>query len=296
MRVLILGGNGQVGHELQRVYEGRAEVVAFDRGGLDLSHPDAAAARVVDIRPDVILNAAAYTAVDRAETDEATARLINADAVAALAGAARRLGSLIVHYSTDYVFDGTKADPYTEDDAPCPLNAYGRSKLAGEQALAASGADHLCLRTSWVYATRGRNFLLTMLRLADERPSLRVVDDQQGAPTWARTIAEATVSLVSSCLPRERRAALCGLYHLAARGTTTWYGFAHEIMRLRSAGGLPAPHVEPISSDEYVTPARRPANSRLDVGRIERRFGIALPDWRSALSAAFGDLASQRPA
>ena len=272
MKILLTGPTGQVGWELAPRLGALGEVVALDRPALDLADGDAIRARVRDLRPDVIVNAAAYTAVDRAESEPDRANAINATAPGVLAEEAKSLGALLVHYSTDYVFDGTKAVPYTEDDAPNPLSVYGRTKLDGERAIQASGCRHLILRTGWVYASRGHNFLLTMLRLGAERSELRVVDDQRGAPTWARDIAEATVALLAK--PPN------GLFHLTAAGETTWHGCACEIMRL---AGL-TPVVHRIRTAEYPTAARRPASSVLDNARLRAVAGIVMPAWEESLA------------
>jgi dTDP-4-dehydrorhamnose reductase len=288
MRLMVTGAHGQVGFELARSLMPLGEVVALDRHGCDLARPDTLAAVVAGCAPDVIVNAAAYTAVDRAETEEALATTINAAAPAALARAARAAGALLIHYSTDYVFDGTKAGAWHEDDAAAPLNAYGRSKLAGERAIAASGCDHLILRTSWVFAARGANFMRTMLRLGAVRERLAVVADQFGAPTWARNIADATAHIVAGA-QRERaaRAFAPAVLHLASRGETSWHGFAEaifETVRARRPDlALRVGTVEAIASAAYPTPAARPRNSRLDCGRLAQRFGITLPHWRDAL-------------
>ena len=272
MRILLTGPTGQVGWELAPRLAALGEVVALDRSALDLADAGVLRARVRDVRPDVIVNAAAYTAVDRAESEPELALAINGVAPGVLAEEAKRLGALLVHYSTDYVFDGTKEGAYVEDDATNPLSVYGRTKLDGERAIRASGCRHLILRTSWVYASRGHNFLLTMLRLGAERSELRVVDDQRGAPTWARDIAGATVRLLTN--PPE------GLLHLTAAGETTWHGFACEIMRL---AGLTAV-VQRIPAAEYPAVARRPANSVLDNARLRAVAGIVMPPWEESLA------------
>lgn len=274
-RILLTGKNGQVGWELQRTLAPLGEVVAYNRTELDLADRDRLIAVIRDTKPDIIVNAAAYTAVDQAESDTAMAMAINAIAPGILAEEAKRLDALLVHYSTDYVFDGRKDGAYTEDDAPNPLNAYGRSKLVGEQAIAAAGGRHLILRTSWVFGNRGRNFLRTMLRLAAERDELRIVDDQFGAPTWSRMIAEATALALARSAPAQ------GLFHLASRGETSWFGFAERIFALADAS---RPRLTPCTSADYPLPAQRPANSRLDSGRLAREAGLELPDWADALA------------
>ena len=279
MKILLTGPTGQVGWELAPRLGALGEVVALDRPALDLADGDAAIrARVRELRPDVIVNAAAYTAVDRAESEPELASAINGVAPGVLAEEAKRIDALLIHYSTDYVFDGAKAGPYTEEDAPNPLSVYGRTKLEGERAIQASGCRHLILRTSWVYASRGHNFLLTMLRLGAERPELRVVDDQRGAPTWARDIADATVKLLA--------APPTGLFHLTAAGETTWHGFTTEIFRRTAL----TPVVKPIHAAAYPTAARRPANSVLDTAKLRRATGIAIPPWTDRLAACLAEL------
>jgi dTDP-4-dehydrorhamnose reductase len=295
MKLLVTGANGQVGWELARSLMPLGEVVALDRAACDLARPETLAPLVAALAPDVIVNAAAYTAVDRAEREEALATTINAAAAGELARGARQVGALLVHYSTDYVFDGAKAAPYAEDDAVAPLNAYGRSKLAGERAIAASGCDHLILRTTWVYAARGNNFVRTMLRLGAERDVLRVVADQHGAPTWARNIADATAQIVAKAR-REQAAGhfAGGVFNLAARGETSWHGFAEAIFeearRLPCGARLKVSEVAPIAAADYPTPAARPANSRLAPAALQARFDIALPHWRDALRRCLEDL------
>lgn len=269
MKVLLTGRNGQVGTALQARLSGQHEVLALDRKALDLADPDAIRAAVRAAAPQVILNTAAYTAVDRAESEPALAMKVNATAPGVLAEEAKRLGALLVHYSTDYVFDGEKVGAYVEEDRPHPLSAYGESKLAGERATVASGCRHLVLRTSWVYAARGKNFFLTILRAAKEKPELRVVNDQFGAPTSADAIADATLRLLGGEAE--------GLFHMTCAGRTTWHGFAEEIVR---AAGLQTP-VRPIGSEDYVTAARRPRNSLLDNTKLEKALGNALPEWRA---------------
>ncbi len=293
--ILVTGRHGQVGWELARTLLPLGQVVAWGRAEADLADTDALRAAVARLRPDVIVNAAAYTAVDRAETEPELAGRINGLAPGILAEEARRTGALLVHYSTDYVFDGTKEGPYEEDDHPAPLNAYGRSKLAGEQAIRAAQADHLILRTSWVYAARGANFLRTILRLAAERDELRVVADQVGAPTWARFIAEATAHVVACALEERRRGAFAsGTYHLACAGETSWHGFAAALLReaaaLPGAPALRARRVTPITTAEYPLPAPRPGNSRLATARLQVRFGVTMPAWETGLRLCLEEL------
>lgn len=295
MRILVTGAAGQVGWELARSLMPLGQVVALDRAACDLVRPDTLAAVVDRVAPAVIVNAAAYTAVDRAEDEEALATTINGEAVGALAQAARRRGALFIHYSTDYVFDGGGESPLTEDTPVCPLNAYGRSKLAGEAAAQASGADALILRTTWVYAARGKNFLRTMLRLAAEREELRVVADQFGAPTWARNIADATAQIIPLALAEQREGRFqSAILNLTNAGETSWHGFAAALIdgarRLQPEGKLKVARVLPIGSEAYPLPARRPANSRLDGAALARRYGIALPPWQEAMARCLEEL------
>lgn len=274
MRILVTGRNGQVGWELARVLAPFGDVTALDRAGLDLARPDSIRAVVRSLRPDIIINAAAYTSVDRAESETEMAQAINARGPAILAEEAKQGGALLVHYSTDYVFDGDKANPYVEEDEPGPLSVYGRTKLEGELAIQSVACRHLILRTAWVYAARGKNFLLTILRLASEHPELRVVDDQFGAPTSAPTIAAATATIISAI---SQRADLpSGIFHLTASGRTTWCGFANLIVE---RSGPPFPAVHPIPACEYPTPARRPRNSCLDNTKLANAFGVRMGDW-----------------
>lgn len=281
-RILLIGKNGQVGWELQRTLATLGEIRAFGSAELDLADAGALRDAVAARRPDIIVNAAAYTAVDKAESEPELTRAVNAAAPGILAEEAARMGALLVHYSTDYVFDGAKDGPYTEDDAPAPLGVYGATKLAGEQAIRAAGCRHLIFRTSWVYGGRGKNFLLTMLRLAKEREELKVVDDQYGAPTWSRSIAEASAQALAalSCHPAPET--LFGTYHLTCAGRTTWHGFTRAIL---DTAPLPRqPRLEPIPTSAYPLPAKRPANSVLSNAKLAAAFGLALPDWRQALT------------
>ena len=288
--ILLLGTNGQVGWELQRALAPLGDVVALDRQGQDglcgdLNDPAALAATVRALRPAAIVNAAAHTAVDRAESEPELAQRLNAEAPAALAQAAAEVGALLVHYSTDYVFDGSGDTPWREGDATGPLSVYGASKLAGEDAIRASGCRHLILRTSWVYAARGGNFARTMLRLAAERERLTIVDDQWGAPTGAELIADVTAHTLRQCLARPEDG---GTYHLAAAGYTTWFSYAnHVFAQYRSAQAAPelvVKDVTPVTSDAFPTPARRPHNSRLGTARLQAVFGLTLPPWQQGVA------------
>ena len=289
MKILLIGCNGQLGRELRRSLACLGEVVAVDSDQLDLANSRAVRDAVRAMKPTAIVNAAAYTAVDKAEAEPALAEAVNAAAPGLLAEEARRLGALLIHYSTDYVFDGTKQTPYTEDDIPAPLAAYGRSKLAGEQAVSAAGGRHLIFRTSWVFGLHGANFMKTMLRLGRERGEsrapLRVVGDQVGAPTWTRHLADV------AALTLARREIPSGLYHLANAGETSWYGYAEAIFAEALRAGLmeQVPTVHRITSADYPLPAARPANSRLDCSRFRRDFGLALPDWRTGLIDCLAD-------
>jgi len=278
LRILLTGCKGQVGSALAQVLAPLGELSAFDRQGLDLLDAASIGSTIARARPEVIINAAAYTAVDRAESESELAFAVNSRAVGELAREARAIDALLIHFSTDYVFDGEKPAPYVESDAPNPLNAYGRSKLAGERAVAASGCRHLILRTSWVYGPTGRNFLHAILAAAQAKPELRVVDDQHGAPTSGAAIAAAVAQILSRGDLREQAA---GVYHVSAAGATTWHGFATAILKAR---GLQTPVVA-IRSDEYPAAARRPRNSLLDNSKIAAAFGVALPDWRQSLAA-----------
>jgi dTDP-4-dehydrorhamnose reductase len=271
VRILLTGRSGQVGWELERALAGLGRVIATDRGSLDLADPSAIRKVVRDLRPDIVVNAAAYTAVDKAETDLEKALKVNSEGPGIVAEEVKRLGATLVHYSTDYIFDGEKAAPYVEEDEPAPLNAYGRTKLEGERAVVVSGCRHLLLRTSWVYAPRGRNFFLTIARKASAGEPLRVVDDQHGVPSEARFIAETTARLLAQGAE--------GTFHVVPAGATTWHGFACAIV----AGlGSEVP-VEAISSREFPSPVRRPARSVLDNRKLAGRLGGALPSWQSLL-------------
>jgi dTDP-4-dehydrorhamnose reductase len=292
-RLLIIGGSGQLGLELQRSFAGTNPMVAVDREVVDLTVPDSIRAIVASVKPDVILNAAAYTAVDRAESQPEIAAAVNARAPRILAEEAQKAGALLVHYSTDYVFDGTKEGPWTEEDAPAPLNEYGKTKLAGEAAIRQAGGRYLIFRTSWVYGPHGKNFLLTMLRLARERDQLSVVDDQFGAPTTSLELARATRQIVDGVLARQFGSAegWAGLYHMTCSGETTWCGFTRAIFA--RAGALlegRKPEVEAIPTSAYPTPARRPRNSVLSNARLKAIFGVELASWEQALDTVVARL------
>ncbi len=285
-RILIVGANGQLGQELVQSFTGSTEIIAVGRDTVDLTRPDQVRDMIQKTAPDVILNAAAYTAVDRAESEREVAMAINAHAPGIMAEEAQRINALLVHYSTDYVFDGSKAGPWLETDKPDPLNAYGLSKLAGEQAIQQAGGKHLILRTSWVYGPYGNNFFLTMLHLGSERESLKIVDDQVGAPTSSIELAIATQKLVSGVLSHEFGDASrwAGLYHMTCAGAVTWRGFAEAIFtRTRSLRDGRAPVVHPIPTSEYPTPARRPHNSVLSNEKLQATFGVTLAPWETAL-------------
>jgi len=289
-RILLVGKDGQVGTELQRTLAPLGPITAVDRDTCDLTRPEQVRATVRAAAPQVIVNVAAHTAVDQAESEPELAFALNADGPALLAEEAKRCGAALIHYSTDYVFDGRKREPYIESDAVNPLGVYGRSKLAGEQAVAAAGVPHLILRTSWVYGLHGRNFLLTMMRLAREKPELRVVADQYGVPNWAAALATATAEIVRKAAasgdPVRALGERGGVYHLTCSGKTSWHGFAAAIIeRLHARGEVPRVPVVPITTAEFPTPAQRPANSVLDGGALARDWGVLLSDWESALDA-----------
>ncbi len=303
VRLLITGANGQVGWHLQRTLAPMGEVLPIDIGEVDLTDLNAVSRTVRDFAPDIVVNAAAYTAVDKAESEPELARTINVAAPGKIAEECARTGALLVHYSTDYVYDGNKPTPYEENDATGPLSVYGQTKLEGDQAIMASGSAHIILRTTWVYDIRGKNFLRTALRLAREKEELRMVGDQFGAPTWARGLAESTTILLARLLERKRatRSWQSGLFHLTASGQTSWAGFAQAILEDYEdllawpaetgefGGPLKAKRVVAITTEQYQTPARRPHNSVLSNAKIQTAFGIALPDWRAQLRLAMQD-------
>jgi dTDP-4-dehydrorhamnose reductase len=289
MKILLLGKNGQLGWELQRSLAPLGELVALDRHNTDfcgdLTNLQGLASTVQAVRPDIIVNAAAHTAVDKAESEPELARLINASAPGVLAQQAQKLGAWLVHYSTDYVFDGSGSRPWQESDTPAPLSVYGQSKLEGEQLIAAHCSKHLIFRTSWVYAARGGNFAKTMLRLAQERERLTVIDDQWGAPTGAELLADVTAHAIRQVLQRPEDAdRYCGMYHLVASGETTWHGYAKHVLaqaqRVQAAIKIIANDVAPVPTSAFPTPARRPHNSRLNTAKLQATFGLTLPPWQ----------------
>lgn len=322
-RILVAGKNGQIGWELLRTLMTLGEVVAVDRTAMDLADADSIRHTIREIKPNIIVNGAAYTAVEKAESEPELAMAINGVAPGIMAEEAKRLRALIIHYSTDYVFDGTKKEPYTEDDKPNPLNVYGKSKLAGEQAIRQVEASHLIFRTSWIYATRGKNFLLTILRLAKERSELRIVGDQTGVPTWSRVVAEVTAQVVAqlyrpfvdrtsdshyglkggssplfidtqfndsfSRFEREN-----GIFHVVASGKTTWHGFASlvaKVLRDRQRESMfRANTITPVVSKDYPQLAERPANSVLDNGKLATHFGLKLPSWEHCVDVCLDEL------
>jgi dTDP-4-dehydrorhamnose reductase len=283
-RILLTGKTGQVGYELERSLQGLGEVIAVDRSRMDLANLDQVRELIRAVKPTLIVNPAAYTAVDKAESEPQLAMRINCHAPAVMAEEAKKLGAAMIHYSTDYVFDGTKPTPYTEDDATSPINVYGTTKLAGEAAIQAAGIPHLILRTSWVYGMRGKNFLLTILRLAKERDTLSMVADQRGSPTWCRTIADTTAHIIaqhtSPTMADNHWEELSGLYHLTAQGQTTWHGFTEAILRNSSIEKRPVVH--PILASEFPLPAPRPANSVMSSQLLMNKL-CALPTWDDAL-------------
>jgi dTDP-4-dehydrorhamnose reductase len=306
LQIVIVGKNGQISWELQRTLAVLGEVTAVGRPELDITDLNALRSSLRRLAPDLLVNAAAYTAVDRAESELQTAMKINAEAPAVMADEMRGRGGLFVHYSTDFVYDGRKTTAYEETDGPAPLNAYGASKLAGDQAVTAAAGAHLVFRTSWVYASRGRNFLGTVLRLAAAKNPLRIVNDQSGSPTWSRDIAVATSQVVAQLFEdgadgskrlragaRERS----GIYHMSADGEVTWHGFASAIMDQLVSSGMERaglPQVIPISSHEYRAPALRPSNSVLSNEKLKQSFGVRLPDWRYSLARVFEELADDQ--
>jgi dTDP-4-dehydrorhamnose reductase len=305
LRILLTGKTGQIGAKLAAFLPRLGEVAAFDRHELDLSKPEHIRRAIRDVQPNVIVNAAAYTSVDQAEREEKQARIINVDAPALMAEEAKKIGASLVHYSTDYVFDGSSSLPYAETDQPNPINVYGKTKLAGEEAIRAVGAPHLIFRTAWVYGTKGRNFLLTVLRLATEREELRIVRDQIGAPTWSSEIAKATAEVLLQLSVRGQNdpSRFSGVYHMTAGGKASWFEFAEAILEEASRMPRDIPwfetatkgeplvthRVTPIPTEEYPTPARRPAYSLLSNSRLRQDFGLELPAWSLQLRGVFAE-------
>ncbi len=297
MKILLFGKNGQVGWELQRSLAPLGQVLALDRHSTnfcgDLSQPERLAQTVRDWRPDVIVNAAAHTAVDKAESEPELARCLNATAPAALAQAAAEIGAWLVHYSTDYVFKGEGDQAWQEGDATAPLSVYGQTKLEGEQHIAASGCKHLIFRTSWVYAARGGNFAKTMLRLAAERERLTVIDDQHGAPTGADLIADVTAHAIRQAMASPALA-LAGIYHLVASGETTWHGYASHVIaqarHLQPDSGLKVTEIAPVATTAFPTPAKRPLNSRLSTHKLQEAFGLVLPSWQQGVNRMLAEI------
>jgi dTDP-4-dehydrorhamnose reductase len=297
--ILITGATGQVGSALKKTLANAGEIHAPGRDQLDLADHTSIRAAIRFLRPRWIINPAAYTAVDKAESEPELAHAINADAPRILGEEARRIGAAIIHFSTDYVFDGAKPTPYLESDPTNPLSVYGRSKLAGEQALAATEAAHLIVRTSWVYAAAGKNFLLTILKLAQQKPELRIVADQRGAPTSAHDLARLTAHLIAHCEAESSARGLHlasvlhpGVYHATSAGDTTWHGFATEFLRLQQLANptIPLATLIPIPTSDYPTPAHRPANSRLDCEKLYRTFGFRLPPWRDSVATVMAEI------
>lgn len=295
MRILLFGTTGQVGWELARSLQPRGNVVVASRPQADFDNPESVRAAIA-WSPDVIVNAVAYTAVDKAEGEPDAAMRVNADAVRVIAEEARKCGALFIHFSTDYVFDGEEQVPYTESHVPNPQSVYGRTKRAGEEAIEHVGGDYLILRTSWVFASRGRNFVRTILRLASERETLRIVADQFGAPTSARLIADCTAQIVErATMERSAGNFASGIFHLTASGRTSWHGLASRIVdraRAASPSTLTVKQVEPITTADYPVPAKRPFNSSLDTTRISQRFGLYLPSWTAGVDLCLDELLS----
>lgn len=301
LKIVIVGRNGQLAWEANRQFQGLGEIICVGRPELDLMDIERVREEIQRTKPSVLVNAAAYTAVDQAESESDTAMKINSEAPAAMAEEAKRLGALFITYSTDYVFDGKKASPYNESDPTAPLNVYGASKLSGERAVEGVGGSYLIFRTSWVYGARGKNFLKTILRLAAERPELRIVDDQVGAPTWSRDLADATRKIIEQLVTQSSaRSSISetlgdrrGIYHMTAAGSISWCGFAAAILEEMKNRGLSKgnlANVVPIPSSEYPTPAARPHNSRLCNDKLKNAFNVTLPQWRASLAAVMDEL------
>ncbi|WP_374028797.1 dTDP-4-dehydrorhamnose reductase [Bdellovibrio bacteriovorus] len=290
MRILVFGKNGQVAWELQRSLASLGETRFVGSNEVNFAVPEAIAQAIREYKPTCIVNAAAYTAVDKAESDESVANQVNGESVGTLAHEAKKIGATVLHYSTDYVFDGEKKTPYVETDIPSPLNAYGRSKLLGEKRLLEVGGDSVILRVSWVYGRKGSNFLRTMLRLGGEKEELKVVNDQVGAPTWSRHIADVTSHIISDSDLRGKS----GIYHVSPQGETSWFGFASKIFELHNEmyaeKTLKIKSLLPIPSEQYPSPAQRPLNSRMSSGKLRDSFGLELPLWERSLELMMSDL------
>jgi dTDP-4-dehydrorhamnose reductase len=296
-KILVTGINGQVGFELQRSLTPLGQVIALDRSRCDLANPESMRSAIREVRPDIIVNPAAYTAVDKAESDEVTAQAVNGEAPGIIGEEAAKLGALVIHYSTDYVFDGTKSGAYVETDTTNPLSVYGRTKLQGERALTASGAHHFIFRTSWVYGLHGSNFIKTILRLAREREELRIVADQFGAPTGAALIADITAQVLGQYFKaRNKEDFPFGVFHLTASGRTTWHGYARYCVETADQLGIKlkttSEAIHAIPSSAYPLPAQRPVNSCLECGRLAKSFGIDFPDWRSGVEQSIESILS----
>jgi len=298
-KILLTGKNGQVGWELQRTLASLGEIVAVGRREMDLADPDSVRNVIREVRPSLIINAAAYTAVDKAESEPELAMAINGVAPGIMAEESKRLNATFIHYSTDYVFDGAAKRPYVEDDMPNPLNVYGKTKLAGERAIQAVGVPHLILRTSWVYGARGKNFLLTILRLARERSELKIVDDQVGTPTWSRMLAEVTSQLLSQHYSPFSRSSsslvdVNGLYHVVSGGpATSWYGFARKILEnIGRQSSHVLPKLIPIPTTDYPLPAKRPHNSSMSCEKLRQVYGLQVPLWDDSLALCLNEMAT----
>ncbi|MDX1570972.1 MAG: dTDP-4-dehydrorhamnose reductase [Xanthomonadales bacterium] len=296
MKILLLGPGGQLGHELQRTLRPLGTLITAGRSDrceirADLGAPESLDAALAASCPDLIVNAAAYTAVDQAESDYETALRINGEALGVIGAYGRQAGAPVVHFSTDYVFAGDADRPYREEDPVDPVNAYGRSKLAGEKALRESGADHLIFRTAWVYGNHGKNFLRSILRHAESRDRLTIVDDQHGAPAWSRMLAQLSTAAMQRCIDADNWRERSGIYHLSATGQTSWYGFAEAFLTHAAASGWigRAPELAPIPTSEFPTPAKRPAYSVLDNGRFQKSFGLQVPTWQEQLALCLAD-------
>lgn len=298
MRIVVTGTKGQLVTALRgrAAADPRIALVTIGRPEFDLADARAASAVIAALAPDVVINAAAYTAVDQAEDEPGLAMAANGEGAGAVAAAARAVGAPVVQISTDYVFDGEKAGPYREDDRVSPVNAYGRSKLAGEEAVAAGNPDHAILRTAWVYAAQGRNFLRTMLRLGEARDEVAVVADQRGCPSYAPDIAEIVLGVARRLREQPQEAGLRGVFHMAGAGETSWAGFAEAIFALAAERGLPQARVKHIATADYPTPARRPANSMLSGDKLLQAYGLAMPDWRDALERCMDEIVMDRKA